>query len=127
LNGDGSALYTMFRNVAGSIGIAGSTALTTSRMQAHQSYLSQWATPFHQPFNDLVARYQASFVALGNTVSAAHDLALGKVYQVFRQQVAILAYSDIFIYLSVIAFAMVPVCFLLSPRKGRGGAAPGGH
>ncbi|MGP0058293.1 MAG: DHA2 family efflux MFS transporter permease subunit [Beijerinckiaceae bacterium] len=127
LNSDGTALYTMFRNVAGSIGIAASTAFTATRMQVHQTYLSQWATPFHQPFNDLVARYQSALVALGNTAQAAHDLALGRVYQVFRTQAAILAYSDVFLYLSVVAFAVVPVCFLLSPRKGRGGAVPGGH
>jgi DHA2 family multidrug resistance protein len=127
LNSDGTALYTMFRNVAGSIGIAASTALAANRMQVHQSYLSQWATPFRQPFNDLVARYQSALVALGHTAQAAHDLALGKVYQVFREQAAILAYSDVFLYLSVVAFAVVPVCFLLSPRKGRGGAVPGGH
>jgi DHA2 family multidrug resistance protein len=127
LNSDGTALYTMFRNVSGSIGIAAVTALTTTRTQVHQSYLSQWATPFRAPFNELVARYQSSLVALGNSVQAAHDLAVGKVYQVYREQASILAYSDVFIYLAVIAFAVVPVCFLLSPRKGRGGAPAGGH
>jgi MFS transporter, DHA2 family, multidrug resistance protein len=129
LNADGTALYTMFRNVAGSIGIAGSTALAVTRTQVHQSYLSQWTTPFNQPFNDLVASYQASFVALGNAAGTARDLALGRVYQMFLRQASILAYSDVFLILSVFAFAMVPVCFLLSPRKGRGGApgGPGGH
>ena len=126
LNSDGTALYTMFRNVAGSIGIAGSTAFATARMQVHQTYLSQWATPFHQPFNELIDKYQASFMALGHAAAAAHDMAVSKVYQVFQQQVSILAYSDVFLYLSVIAFAMVPVCFLLSSRKG-GGGMRGGH
>jgi MFS transporter, DHA2 family, multidrug resistance protein len=126
LNADGTALYTMFRNVAGSIGIAGSTSLENWRSQIHQTYLSQWASPERQPFNDLIAKYQASFASLGHAAKQAHDLAVGKVYQVFQQQVLVLAYSDVFVILSFFAFAMVPLCFLLSRLKGRG-SAPGGH
>jgi len=126
LNADGTALYTMFRNVAGSIGIAASTAMTVNRTQIHQSYLSQWTTTLHQPFNDLVADYQASFMALGHAAAAAHDLALGRVYQMYLLQAQILAYSDVFYFLSFFAFAMVPVCFVLSRRKG-GGGRPGAH
>ncbi len=40
LNGDAAALYTMFRNVFGSIGISLATALVTTRTQVHQAYLS---------------------------------------------------------------------------------------
>ena len=65
LNGDATALFSMFRNVAGSIGIATSTAMIQQRSQLHQTYLSQWANPFWQPFKDLIARYQASLEALG--------------------------------------------------------------
>ncbi len=50
LNGDATALFSMFRNVAGSIGIASSTAMIQQRSQVHQTYLSQWASPFWQPF-----------------------------------------------------------------------------
>jgi MFS transporter, DHA2 family, multidrug resistance protein len=122
LNGDATALYSMFRNVAGSIGIATSTALTQQRAQIHQAYLSQWATPFHQPFVQLIARYQASLERMGHVASAAHDLALAEAYQVFRAQVSVMAYSDIFLFCSIVAFAVVPLCFLLSPIKGGRGA-----
>jgi DHA2 family multidrug resistance protein len=126
LNGDATALYSMFRNVAGSIGIAASTALIEQRSQTHQAYLSRWASPFHEPFNQLVARYQAALESMGHVASVAHDMALGKAYLMFRAQVAVMAYSDVFLYCSVVAFAMVPLCFLLSPIKGgRGGG--GGH
>jgi MFS transporter, DHA2 family, multidrug resistance protein len=126
LNGDATALYSMFRNVAGSIGIAASTALIEQRSQTHQAYLSRWASPFHEPFNQLIARYQAALESMGHVASVAHDMALGKAYLMFRAQVAVMAYSDVFLYCSVVAFAMVPLCSLLSPIKGgRGGG--GGH
>ena len=58
LNGDATALFTMFRNVFGSIGISLATAMITERTQAQQAQLSKWATPSHQPFNELIASYQ---------------------------------------------------------------------
>jgi DHA2 family multidrug resistance protein len=121
LNGDATALYSMFRNIAGSIGIALSTATIQQHMQTHEAYLSQWASASHQPFVALINQYQAALQAMGHVGQAAHDMAVGKVLLVFRMQAAVLAYSDVFFYCSFVAFAMVPFCFLLSATKAGGG------
>jgi len=121
LNGDATALFVMFRNVFGSIGIAIASSMIIQRMQVHQSYLAQWATPFHQPYNELVARYEATLLASGHAASSAHDVAVGKVYQVFQAQAAVLGYSDVFLLAGAVAFAVAPLCFLLSGVKGGGG------
>lgn len=126
LNGDGAALFAMFRNVFGSIGISLSTAEVTQRSQVHQSYLSQWASPFHQPYQALVAQYEQALRAMGQASAVVHDIAVGRVYQVFRTQAAVLGYADVFFYCAIIAFAVVPFCFLLSPKTG-GMRAGGGH
>jgi MFS transporter, DHA2 family, multidrug resistance protein len=126
LRSDGAALFSMFRNVSGSIGISLATAAITQRSQAHQTYLSQWATPLHQPFNELVATYEQAIRAMGHVGAAAHDMAIGRVYLEFRSQVAVLAYSEVFYYCAIVAFIVVPFCLLLSPRVG-GGQGGGGH
>lgn len=126
LNGDATALYSMFRNVAGSIGIALSTAAIQQRVQTHEAYLSRWASPFHQPFVELINKYQFALRSMGHVGAVAHNLALGRVLEVFRTQAAVLAYSDVFFYCSFVAFAMVPFCFLLSATKS-GGAGVGAH
>jgi DHA2 family multidrug resistance protein len=126
LRGDGAALFSMFRNVFGSIGISLSTAQITQRSQVHQTYLSQWATPFHQPYQALIATYEQALRAMGHAAGTVHEIAVGRVYQVFRTQVTVLAYSDVFYYCAIIAFLVVPFCFLLSPKVG-GGAPGGGH
>jgi MFS transporter, DHA2 family, multidrug resistance protein len=123
LNGDATALYTMLRNVFGSVGISLASATIIERTQVHQSYLAQWATPLHQPFNELVAVYQRALIAMGHAASAAHDIAVGRVYQTYLNQAEVLAYSDVFFYVSLVAFAVVPLCFLLSSVKGSSGAA----
>jgi DHA2 family multidrug resistance protein len=122
--GDGAALFSMVRNVFGSIGISGATALVTEHSQLRQSYLSAHATPFDSGYNDLVNTYTHAIAAMGRTDISPHETAVGQVYQVFRTQVAVLAYSDVFLILSIVAFAVVPLCFLLSGQKASGGAAP---
>lgn len=124
LNGDGAALFSMFRNVFGSIGISLSTAQIVQRSQVHQTYLSQWASPFHQPYETLIATYEQSLRSMGRAGAAVHSVAVGQVYAAFRAQVSILAYADVFYYCSIVAFIVVPFCFLLSPKIGGGG--PGG-
>src|ERR1700737_333816 len=122
LNGDATALFTMFRNVFGSIGISISNAMITERTQIHQSYLARWARPFHQPFNELIARSERTLTAMGRAASAVHDTAVGNAYQVFRVQAAMLAYSDVYLLAALVAFAVVPFCFFLSGKKGGVGA-----
>jgi DHA2 family multidrug resistance protein len=122
LNGDATALFTMFRNVGGSIGIAVATAMITERTQVHQSYLARWASPFHQPFNELIARSERTLTAMGRAASAVHDAAVGNAYQIFRVQAAVLAYSDVYLLAAGVAFAVVPFCFFLSGKKGSGHA-----
>ena len=122
LNGDATALFAMFRNVFGSIGVAVATAMITERTQIHQSYLARWASPFHQPFNELIAHSERTLTAMGRAMSAVHVTAVGNAYQAFRAQAAVLAYSDVFLLAGVVAFAVVPFCFLLSGKKGGVGA-----
>lgn len=56
--------------------------------------------------------------AMGYAAGAAHDAAVGKVYQVYRTQAEVLGYSDVFRYTAIVAFAVVPFCFFLSRTKG---------
>jgi len=129
LNGDAAALYTMFRNVSGSIGISVATALITTRTQVREAYLSRWLTPLNQPYNTLLQQTQAALRGMGHAANTTQDIATGLIYRTFRQQASVLAYTDVFHYCAVAAFAIVPLTLLLSnyhPAKGapRGG---GGH
>ncbi len=127
LNGDATALFVMLRNVFGSVGISLASAMILRRSQVHQAYLSQWASTLHQPFNALVETYERALLAMGRTASAAHQEALGKVYQVYQDQAATLAYADVFLVSGIISIAVAPFCILLlSPSKGGGGRA-GAH
>jgi MFS transporter, DHA2 family, multidrug resistance protein len=117
LNNDGAALFAVFRNVFGSIAISLATAAITKRTQIHQAYLSRWTTPLHQPFETLIATYEQALRALGRAGSAVRDDAVGRIYQVFQLQAAVLAYADIFMFAAVIALVMIAFSFLVAPIK----------
>jgi DHA2 family multidrug resistance protein len=127
LRSDGSALYSMFRNVAGSVGISVSTALVTQRQQANQAQLSNWMTPLNQPFNTLVQHTEAGLRTLGTAPTAIHGGAMGHVYQTFLKQATVLGYANVFYYFALVAFCVVPLCFILPARTVAGGRPGGGH
>ena len=122
LNGDASALFTMFRNVAGSIGISVSTAAITERQQVHSAYLSGHMSLLDQPFNQAVTRMA---FAIKNFTSIAGDsslLAAGQLYQQMISQARFLAYVDVFSGFCLAGLVMIPFCLLLAPVKSEGSA-----
>jgi DHA2 family multidrug resistance protein len=126
LNNDASALFTMFRNVAGSIGISVSTALVRERTQARMAHLSAHMTPFSQNFTDALHARAATISSLsGQPPAAAMKTATGMLYQTFVSQATILAYVDVFAMLAILCVLCVPLMFFFSPVKAAGGA--GGH
>jgi DHA2 family multidrug resistance protein len=122
--GDATALFTLFRNLFGSIGISVSTALITSRTQVNSGRLAKYDTPLHAPFRILQDQYTRAIEALGHTASAAQHLAVGRLYQVLRTQASMLAYTDVFMMCAWLGFAAVPLAFLFSATKRVAGAAP---
>jgi DHA2 family multidrug resistance protein len=127
LNGDASALYVMLRNVAGSIGISVATALVVQRTQAHQAYLAEHLTPFDQPYNNLLAKNTQTLVDMGHSAASAHAAAQGLINQTLTTQAAILAYTDVFAYVAIAAFCVVPVALLFKSTKVKSDAAAPAH
>ena len=122
---DGAALFSMFRNVFGAIGISISSALVTERTQADQAHLSKFMTPLHNGYNNLIQQSEAALRTLGRAPAGIHDQAVSHTFQTFRTQAQVLAYSNVFLYASVVAFLVVPFCIFISNKKAQGGGA--GH
>jgi MFS transporter, DHA2 family, multidrug resistance protein len=125
LQGDATALFTLFRNLFGSIGISVATALVTTRTQIHSAYLSQYDTPLHTPFRVLQAHYRHVIEGLGRVAATSQGIAAGRLYQVFRTQASLLAFADVFRLCAVLAFLAVPLALLFSATKRDRGAATG--
>ncbi|MFC0399407.1 DHA2 family efflux MFS transporter permease subunit [Paraburkholderia rhizosphaerae] len=124
LHNDASALFTMCRNVAGSIGISLSTALIRERSQARMAHLAEHMTPLSQNYSDALQRNtQAVMDYAGQPRMQAMQTATGHLYQTFVSQATILAYVDVFAMLSIFCMLCIPLTFYFSPAKASGGGA----
>ncbi|MDP9012389.1 MAG: DHA2 family efflux MFS transporter permease subunit [Pseudomonadota bacterium] len=123
LQADAAALFTMFRNIAGSIGISLSTAAITTRTQAHMAYLAAHMAPTDSGYADTLARTVSAVKSFTITVGDATQTATAYIYQNFSAQAGILAYMDIFLYCAFMSFAFIPVTFLFTSAKASGGGA----
>ena len=125
MNGDAAALYTMFRNVSGSIGISLATAEVTERTQIRTAYLAGHLNPFNQNYEQLLQQNAHALLGLGRAAATTMGTANGMIYQTLRTQAQVLAYSDVFMFCAVGAFCVVPFTFFFSGVKKSGGG--GGH
>ena len=127
-NSDGAALFSMARNVCGSIGISIATAQVTQRTQIQMAQMSRNMTPLSQGFVATRQQYEQALLSMGRVASSVEQTATAQIYQTFRTQASVLAYADIFTYCAIGAFATVPLAFLLAKtKKGKGGDAPPAH
>ena len=126
MRSDGAALFSMFRNVGGAIGISIATALVTERKQADQAHLSGFATPLNQGYNMVIQQTERTLQTLGRAAGSVHDEAVSYTYQTYLKQAAVLAYNNVFQYSALVAFCVVPLCLFISKKKASGGGG-GGH
>ena len=122
LNADAAALFTMCRNVAGSIGISLSTAMITERQQVHSASMVHNMSPLNEPFNLTVERWAQGVRDFTTAVGDPVTIATGQLYKEMIAQARILAYVDVFMGLSIVALILIPFCLLLSPIKSEGSA-----
>ena len=124
-NADASALFTMFRNVAGSIGISLATASIVERTQANMAHMAEHMTPLNPNYNDSIQRLTHTLMDMGQTMQQAMTTATGLMYKQYISQSTILAYLDVFGAVAIFALCFVPITFFFSPVKASGGG--GGH
>ena len=122
LNADASALFTMCRNVAGSIGISLSTAMITEREQVRSAHMVHNMSPLNEPFNLAVERWAQGIRDFTSAIGDPATIATGRLYQEMIAQARILAYIDVFMGLSIVALILIPFCLLLAPIKSEGSA-----
>ena len=125
LNGDAAALFTMFRNVFGSIGISVAVALITERTQIRMAHLAPDMTPLNQGYQTVFQQVRQAMIGLGHPAATVDQMATGWLYQEYIRQASLLAYTDVFLIVAVGAFAVVPFTLLFSATKGGGAAGPG--
>ena len=112
--GSATGLFNLMRNLGGSAGIALATTMLSRYGQTRHAQLGVHISEL----NPALAHYQAALEPQFG------ERWIAVVYNLMRGQIAVLSYMDAYHTMALLAFACVPLCFLL--RKPEKGAAAGG-
>jgi DHA2 family multidrug resistance protein len=121
--GYAASLYNMMRNTGAAVGIAYLTNMLVRNQQVHQSYLVQHFSAFDAWRMNQMAPHvpgAPAFNFLSELVSGQKQ-GLGMVYEAIQQQSAMLAFSDIYRMLAIMAMVMIPSFILFRRGKPMGG------
>jgi DHA2 family multidrug resistance protein len=121
--GEGSALFNMFRNLGGSVGIAILSTLVTRREQFHDTRIGERITAYGLALQDRIATSQAHFVVKGFDPVTAKQQAYGALQAIVQQQAFIMAFNDAFLAVGYsLLLGAIIVWFCKRPAQGAAAA-----
>ncbi len=121
-----SALYALFRNMGGSIGIALIASFVARREQLHQTILGAHLSATSPVYQGMLHDYSAAYAGQGYAAGSAASAAVGAIYRELLHQVTVLSYADAFRLMAIVTALMAGIAFLLPHNnpKAKPGAAP---
>jgi DHA2 family multidrug resistance protein len=105
--GSASALYNMFRNLGGSVGIALLATQLDLREKLHSVRLDEAVSAFNLATDERLQSLTQHFLARGAEAVAAGDQALAVLGGMVRREAYVMGYSDCFYLLGMVLLAMV--------------------
>lgn len=123
LSGSASALYNMFRNLGGSIGIALLATQLDVREKLHSARLGEAVTGFSLPAQERLAGLAGHFEAMGSDSVRAAQQAAEALALLVRREAYVMAYADCFFLLAVVLLGAVGAVLLCRPARGGLGGA----
>lgn len=116
--GSASALFNMFRNLGGSIGIALLATQLDLREKLHSVRLGEGVTAFHSQTIERVMGLTDNLIRHGVEQVSASTKALGAVAALLRREAYVMAYSDCFLLLGGLLLASLVLVWFCKPAKG---------
>ena len=113
LNSKASALYSLFRNLGGSVGIAVIASYVSRHQQIHQAVMAQHLSPADPNYRRLLADYTQTYLDHGFAAASAAQGAFTRIYQELLHQAAILSYNDAVRFMAVLMLVMAAIALFL--------------
>lgn len=126
--GYATSLFSLMRNIGGSIGIAVTGTLLARHTQANTILYNANVTGLDATSQSLFYQLRAGFLAAGADLGTATDRALAALSGMVRGQAALVSFVGLFQLLGVVFISVVPLVLLMKrPRAGGGPGAAGAH
>jgi DHA2 family multidrug resistance protein len=121
--GSASALFNMFRNLGGSIGIALLATQLDVREKLHSLRLGEALNVFSPSTSDRLSLLTRQFAIRGTEVVTATQQAAGVLARTLRRESFVMAYADCFFLLGAALLSSVALVWFCQPAKSRDFAA----
>lgn len=117
LSNKASAIFSLSRNIGGSVGIALISSYVSRQKQVHQTGLAESVQSSDPVYQGHLAGYVESAKDAGYAVVQSGQVAIGRMYQDLQHQTVILAYNDAFLILSYSMIALCVMTLLFMPKR----------
>jgi DHA2 family multidrug resistance protein len=111
--GNATGLFSLLRNIGGSVGIAMAATLLTRYQQFYQTTLVANINPYNPIWQTRFAALKQSLIAKGAVTSQADTTALAMIYGSVRRQAGALAFNRIFFIIGLAFLIIIPLLMLL--------------
>jgi DHA2 family multidrug resistance protein len=108
LRTDGTAVWTLIRNLGSSIGISLIIAELTNMIGAFHSQLAEKVTPFNDALH---------LPDIAGAISITTQAGRGALDAIVTQQAAVMAYSNDFLIMTLVSLSAFPLLFLIRGAK----------
>lgn len=114
--GNATGIYSLMRNIGGSIGISAVTTMLSRGSQYHQAILVNHTGPYDPMFQHRFTQIREMLGRLSDPHHATQQ-AYGVIYGIVQQQASLLAFMDNFRYLTLMSLFCIPMVFLFRAVK----------
>jgi DHA2 family multidrug resistance protein len=115
--GPGAGLFSLTRQMGGSIGIAMLTTILSQRETYHRAVLVERIHSYNPVFNDMTRNLSGMFIQHGSDRAGSYLGAMGVVNGMVETQAAVLSFADMFWVVGAIFIISMPLLFFLSSGK----------
>jgi DHA2 family multidrug resistance protein len=122
-----SGFFNLTRQLGGSIGVAGITAVLVQREAFHRQVLIEHVTAFSTATQTQLAMFTQMFIGKGFDQTTATKQAYAMIDRMVNQQAAVMSFADIFWIVGVIFILSMLLLFFLGSGKGTSGAVEPSH
>ena len=123
--GNATSLFSLMRNLGGSVGIAMVATFLSRRTQVHTNLLGAHVNAYNPQAQQLLEQARAGFISRGSDWYTATQQAYGAIWGTVLRQSAMVAFVDVFRILALVFLFAIPLVILMRRPKASKRPDPG--
>jgi len=125
--GNATSIFNVMRNIGASVGIATVTTMLSRHQQIHVHDLGAHITPYNPQTQSMLSGMESALIQRGSDAVTAALQARAALWGLVQRQASMLSYNDVFLTMTVLFLALLPLVLLMRKPTHHGGADAMAH